>query len=501
MADVPFPTQAGQRTVVNQRGTSMDLDPSLPPPWWTEHDYELDEIVAVGHRVYRARRANNAKLNSLITDDANRDNWVDITGIGLDIRDLPDVVGGNKDKDTATIKPNHRIYADTRLGPVTINLPTQPDWANGDIIEIVDDYRCFNKTNPCKIVANGIRINAADPYPNGEPGDLTLDIVGLQDYWRFTYFIDKENPTSQWLYVLSAPTAGSGGGSAPVRVVPELVNTPNTKDSPTFVHPNKIYIVDTTLGEIYLQPEDDEFKDGDMLTIMDYKRTFGQEDEQGNSKAAMLLPTDVITFQNASPDDGIFYMDVVGPTSGWPFIFYKNLFMCINAPLDRAWMDSISNAINTLGGNDEDKKDHPTKAVVLEDAPMSLDASLVASTDPAPAVMMQVAQAPGMFTTEAVDSDVELAEPWKQYDCTLGRKKSFSVYLPPVYSVPARSRIRVRMMSAGTGVINVSPNDGDQILGLFNMENSTPRGKPRALHGQYNMIELESDGKAEWMVV
>ena len=483
MADVPFPTQAGQRTVVNQRGTSMDLDPSLPPPWWTEHDYDLGDIVAVGHRVYRARRANSAVKNSLITDDANRDNWVDITGIGLDIRDLPDVVGGNKDKDTATIKPNHRIYADTRLGPVTINLPPQPDWANGDIIEIVDDYRCFNKTNPCKIVANGIRINAADPYPNGEPGDLTLDIVGLQDYWRFTYFIDKENPTSQWLYVLSAPTAGSGSAQPAERKPPILVAGP----ADYTVTPNSVIIAKSTDGPIKITP-DDTFKDGDTLIIFD-------SDWQFAKNPLTLLKTDTVVYDPQDVDDsGNFPLDLIGPASGWSFLFFGGRLMCVSAPINQEWIQEVADYMNGDQPSDappeKPSKIHPVSDDLGDDPIPEPPAPVVASLPGYP-----------IFERVATDADVELAEAWKQYDCNLGRKKSLTVNLPPACSLPDRSRIRIRMMSGGSGVVNVLPSDTDQILGLFGTVSATGKGKARTVHGQYNMIELESDTADEWMVV
>lgn len=486
MAKKPYEGQRGWRVVVVYDETTMDLDPSLPPPWWPNYQYDGGEIVVWAHRFYRCRAP--ILWGGAFDDDQNRAAWIDITGGHTDIRDLlPDAVGVEGQTVTAEILPNRRLYVDTRNAPVNVKLPPPGSWADGDLIEIVDDYRAFDK-HPCTLVANGVRINLVVQDSADEPQNAPLDIVGTQDYWRFVYYINPANPADQWLYSMSAPTAASGGstdqggGLKPVVV---------TGPADATLSPNTLVIAQTNNGPITFTP-DNTFQDGDLFTIIDFDWTFGKTDDQGNpTNAAVLKPTPTSTYQDGDPDDGKFYMNVKGPSSGWQFLYYGGRVLCLNAPLNQEWIDAITRAVN--GDAAEQANAAPSGDLAPTGALLDLAAPVAAPVFDAPMTFT--------FTTIKTTTDVAPAAPWTQYDVDLGRKKSLTVTLPPVQSIPPRARIRVRVVSAGQGVVNVQPGPDDQILGLFGTVNATPKGKPRTVHGQYNMIELEADGAGEWLVV
>jgi hypothetical protein len=483
----PFEGEAGYRTVVKQDETAMVLDPSLPPPWWTEHEYQVGDIVVNEHRFYRCRALINAPDGISFGDEFNRPSWVEITTGNVDVRDqLPDAVGVEGQTYTTPISPNRRLYVDTRSGPVDVSLPATGVWANGDVIEIIDDFRSFDK-HPCTLVANGIRINFVDPDPNGEPGNAVLAVVGLQDYWRFIYYINPGNTADQWLYLLSAPSAAASGGAKPDRTIPIPVAGPTDY----VVKPNSVIIARSTDGPIKMTP-DDSFQDGDTLIIFD-------ADWQFDTNPLLLLKTDKVVYDpQDADDDGNFPLDLVGPASGWSFLFYEGRLMCVSAPINQGWIDAVADFIN---GTPEPQSSRQSVSVPTGSMGDIAPVGLLDQEPVSAALLPTPTWSYPIFTTQTVNADVDLAEPWVQYDCVMGRKRTITVNLPSVISVPARIRIRVRMMSTGQGVINVQPTDNDQILGLFGTLNATPKGKARTVHGQYNMIELESDGRHEWMVV
>lgn len=504
-----FSGKAGWTSVVAQDENSMQLDGHFPRPWWPNFQYKPGDIVVNGGRAYRCRKAINHQIveprfdnpidrfNWLISEFNgidNRNAWLDIMRPDDGIEDLPDAVGVAGSVVTADLLPNRRIYVDTSKGPVRLNIPSIDYWGDNDRLEIIDDMRTFD-VHPCIIVRNAMQINYGNADPaKPSPDEVALNVKGVQDYWRFICYVNPANSNDVWLYLLSAPEKATGGAAEKIK--PEFVGTPNTKETPFIFLPNTTYIVDTTNGPIYFKAKESDFEDGDTVTFMDFKRKFGLADADDNStNAAILLPTDNTKYQNAVGDDGVFYMNVTGPSSGWPFLFFGGTFMCMNSPLDNSWIKSITDTLNALGGNtDEDQKPKEEKA-----ESMSLDASFMA---PPPQIQQSVTViSPPQFVTLKAISDVLRADPWIQYDIDMGRKKTLTVNLPPVRDVPARTKIRVRLVSAGRGVINVLPDSGDQILGMFGNLNSTPKGVPRTVHGQYAMIELESDGDHEWMVV
>ncbi len=472
----PYEGKRGWRTVVVFDENSMELDPSLPPPWWPNWSYKPGDLVVNKHHFYRCR-VNVADSGRDFDAEPNRSAWVDITSGDPDVREqLPDAVGAADKTVTASIAPNRRLFVDTRLGAVNVQLVPVGQWATGDVIEIVDDYRSFDK-NPCTLLANGVRINAAEPVPSGKPADLILSVVGQQDVWRFVYYINANNPSDQWLYTDSAPTESVPSGGAQGRKPPVLVIGPIDQT----VSPGITYIADTTNGPIDFSLDEPAFEDGDQFTVMDYKWQFGEDGKQ-----AVVKGTPTVKLQDADTD-GNFYMNVKGPTSGWPFLYYGGVLMCLNAPLDQNWIDSVVEAINTLNGHPSSSKD------AVQEQPPLLATFIEQAPQPIPSFPT--------FTTVKISTDIPTATIWKQYDVDMGRKKSLTITLPKVPDVPARSRIRVRLISKGRGVINVLPDSDDQILGMFGNLNATPKGTPRTVHGQYAMLELESDGANEWMVV
>lgn len=485
----PFAGKRGWRVIVVYDENSMELDNSLPYPWWTGFEYKAGDIIVSGQRFYRCRVGTTYSGN--FNDPANRSNWVDITSGDPDVRDhLPDAVGQGDDPVTVEITPNERIYVDTRNGPVNIRLAAPGSWANGDIVEIVDDYRSFD-TNPCTLLNNGIRINYADPLPNGEAKDAELNVVGVQDYWRFIYYINPGNTSDQWLYILSAPTAeGAETKRTPVAVV-----GPTTEDHT--IMPGDMIIARTANGPIKFVL-DDSFEDGDTFTVIDYDWSFNKvvgEGDQAVAYEVVLKPSKNVAYQEAS-DDGAFHMNVKGPNSGWPFLYYGGRVMCMNSPLDQEWIDSVSAALN---GDQSQAEAAPVGTLGdLVESVASVAAAEFVDAAPEPKFTPQSFPT---FTTTVINSDVPTADPWIQYDVNLGRKKSLTIGLPKVASVPERTRIRVRVISTGRGVVNIMPDEADQILGVHGSLNVTPKGAQRVIHGQYSMIELESHGQDEWMVV
>jgi hypothetical protein len=443
-----------------------------------------------------------------------------------------------------------------------VELPKPAQWQNGDIIQIVDDYKTFDQ-NPCTLISNGVRINYANPDPTAKPDNATLDQVGPQDYWRFVYYINRSNPNDdQWLYTLSAPSdagllptmetatitgpqqsakigrnhivlASTSGGA--ITLIPDQsfrtgdelmivdvdhsfdknpltfggvaldwVGTPGKTDQvfcflyvagkfylkfgPTrrsassgsatpvvvtgtadhtvdhVVNPGDLIIARTTAGAINLTPSD-TFADGDTFKVIDYDWTF-------DKNQATLKPTDKIKYQGGEDDKGgVFSLDIKGPDSGWAFTYYGGVITADSFPLDQAWINAVSGVTDSAPSS--------AKMDVQEVAP---------------------AQAKG-FTTTTITGDVQSAVMWAQYDVDLGRKASMTIKLPPVSSVPDRSRVRIRLISPGNGVVNVAPAKGDPIVGLWQNVNATAPGVSRSVHVQYSMLQLEAHQGKEWMII
>lgn len=506
----PYAGHRGERVIVVFDENSMELDPSLPAPWWPNYGEDQDhyrrgDVVVYNHHFYRCRRDVTRTSNDF-EKDPNRSAWIDITRGFPDVREqLPDAVGGSDTADTQVIQPNMRLYVDTRKGPVSVRLAPRDNWIDGDVIEIVDDYMSFNDS-PCTLIGGDVKINSAEEDPNNNTGNLTLGVTGTQNIWRFIYYVNSNSVSDQWLYTDSAP--GSGGGGAKPTI--EEIEGPTTE--PYKFGPNKIYVVKTTNGPVEMIP-DGKFNDGDTFTIIDHDWTFGKMDDQGNTtNAAYLLPTDSIKYLDTD-GDGKFILDVKGNSSAWPFIYYKGFIHCSAAPISRYWIEVITDLLDGSKPPAPDASD-PTPATqdgALDDI---ADASLFTDTDPTMMIDDETDRAPEpeipaiapgttyrLYSRLKVSADVDQADIWTQYDVTLGRRKSISVRLPRVETVPDQSRIRVRLISDSRGIVNVFPDADDQIVGLYGTLNFTPNGTPRALHGQYAMIELESDGDHEWMIV
>ena len=213
------------------------------------------------------------------------------------------------------------------------------------------------------------------------------------------------------------------------------------------------------------------------------------EGDQAVAYEAVLKPSKNVAYQEANAD-GAFHMNVKGPNAGWPFLYYGGRVLCLNSPLDQDWIDGVSTALN---GDDTQAQAEP----VITAGDLVEPVAFV-EVEPTPKFATQSLPT---FTTTVINADIPVADPWIQYDVNLGRKKSITIGLPKVTSVQERTRIRVRVISTGRGVVNIMPDEADQILGVHGSLNVTPKGAQRVIHGQYSMIELESHGQDEWMVV
>jgi hypothetical protein len=312
----PYAGKRGQRVIVTFSENEMLLDPSLPAPWWPDYGDEQDhyrtgDIVVYEHHIYRCRR-DILHTGKNFEDEPQRSAWIDTTSGSPDIREqTPEAVGVAGQVITIDIFPNRRLYVDTRNGAVNVRLPKPSQWVDGDAIEIVDDYRTFDK-NPCTLLANDVQINGAYTIAGDVPPDLPLDSIGSQDFWRFSYYINRGNVSDQWLYTVSAPGYSAGGvSSASFKVVDG--RSPNYKEIKAW---DRVMV---GAGDPLTIPLSASLRPGDVFQIVDKDRSFSSK----NYLKLALPPTTNLMFEVAGPGNNLI-LDAIGQNAVWGFLVTDN---------------------------------------------------------------------------------------------------------------------------------------------------------------------------------